>query len=44
MPFGHRNAAQTFQRFIDQVLPGLYAYIDDILIASHSPEECLQHL
>ena len=37
MPFGLRNAAQTFQRFIDQVLHGLhfsYAYIDDLLIAS----------
>ena len=36
MPFGLRNAAQTFQRFIDQVLRDLtfcYAYIDDILIA-----------
>ena len=32
-PFGLRNAAQTFQRFIDQVLRGLhfcYAYIDDL--------------
>lgn len=39
MPFGLRNAAQTFQRFIDHVLQGLdfvYAYIDDILIASTS--------
>ena len=47
MPFGLRNAAQTFQRFIDQVLRGLhfcYAYIDDILIASTSPEEHKQHL
>ena len=44
MPFGLRNAAQTFQRFIDQVLRGLhfcYAYIDDLLIASTSPEERL---
>ena len=40
MPFGLRNAAQTFQRFIDQVLQGLpfsYAYLDDLLIASSSP-------
>ena len=36
-PFGLRNAAQSFQRFIDQVLHGLdftYAYLDNILIAS----------
>ena len=42
MPFGLRNAAQTFQRFIDQILRGLpfcYAYIDDLLIASATPEE-----
>ena len=47
MPFGLRNAAQTFQRFIDQVLRGLtfcYAYIDDLLIASTSLEEHKTHL
>ena len=36
MPFGLRNAAQTFQRFIDEVLRDLhfsYAYIDDVLMA-----------
>ena len=47
MPFGLRNAAQTFQRFIDQVLQGLhfsYAYIDDLLIASHCSEEHKEHL
>jgi cleavage and polyadenylation specificity factor subunit 1 len=47
MPFGLRNAAQTFQRFIDHVLRGfdfVYAYIDDLLIASSSPEEHMQHL
>ena len=41
MPFGLRNAAQTFQRFMDQVLHGLtsvYVYIDDVLIASTTPE------
>ena len=47
MPFGLRNAAQTFQRFIDEVLRGLdfvYAYIDDLLIASSSEAEHLEHL
>ncbi|CAH8493835.1 unnamed protein product [Dicrocoelium dendriticum] len=47
MPFGLRNAAQTFQRFIDQVLRGLdfvYAYIDDILVASSNHDEHLSHL
>ena len=47
MPFGLRNAAQTFQRFIDTVLRGLdfvYPYIDDILVASSSPDEHEQHL
>lgn len=47
MSFGLRNAAQTFQRFIDEVTRGLdfcYAYIDDILIASSSEEEHLAHL
>ena len=47
MPFGLRNAAQTFQRFIDEVLRGLhftYAYVDNVLIASGSPEEHQDHL
>ena len=47
MPFGLRNAAQTFQRFIDQVLrdlPFVYAYIDDLLVASNSTEEHYSHL
>ena len=47
MPFGLRNAAQTFQRFIDQVVRGLpfvYAYLDDLLIASTSAEEHHTHL
>lgn len=47
MPFGLRNAAQTFQRFIDEVLWGLsfaYAYVDDVLVASKSAEEHKDHL
>ena len=47
MPFGLRNAAQTFQRFMDQVLrgvPSAYTYIDDVLIASSNPEQHLQDL
>jgi hypothetical protein len=47
MPFGLHNAAQTFQRFMDEVLHGLhfaYAYIDDVLIASTSAEEHERHL
>lgn len=47
MNFGLRNAAQTFQRFIDSVVRGLdfcYAYLDDVLIASSSIEEHKKHL
>ena len=47
MPFGLRNAAQTFQHFMDQVLHGLdfcYVYIDYVLIASQTPEEHKVHL
>ena len=47
MPFGLRNAAQTFQRFIDEVLRGLpfvFAYIDDLLITSPDEEAHKTHL
>ena len=47
MPFGLRNAAQTFQRFMDQVLRGLpfcFVYLDDLLIASPDMNTHLQHL
>lgn len=47
MPFGLRNAAQTFQRFMDEVLRGIpyaYAYIDDILVASTDGDTHKQHL
>jgi hypothetical protein len=42
MSFGLRNAAQTFQHFMDEILKDLdfcFAYLDDILVFSHSPEE-----
>ena len=41
MPFGLRNAAQTFQRFLDDVLRGLdcgNGYMDDVLVASRDME------
>ena len=47
MPFGLRNAAQTFQRFMDSVCRGpdfIFVYQDDILVASCSSEERHQHL
>ena len=47
MPFGLRNAAQTFQRFMDEVTRGLdfvYVYIDDILVASTNALEHEVHL
>lgn len=47
MTFGLRNAAQTFQRFIDNVLRGLdfaFPYLDDILVASSSPEKHIDDL
>ena len=42
MPFGLKNAAQTFQRLMDNVtaqLPRVFAYIDDVLVASPSAAE-----
>ncbi|KAK4472197.1 hypothetical protein MN116_000501 [Schistosoma mekongi] len=47
MPFGLTNAPQTFRLFIDTVLRGLhfvYAYIDDLMIASTTPEEHVEYL
>ena len=46
MPFGLRNAAQTFQRFINVTrgLEGVFAYIDDILVASTSEADHARHL
>jgi len=47
MPFGLKNAVQTFQRLMDSVLwdlPFLFVYLDDILVASTSKVEHLFHL
>ena len=47
MPFGLRNAAQTFQRFINEVFSGLdfvFVYLDDVLIASVDEEEHIRYL
>ena len=47
MPFGLRNAAQTFQRFIDEVtqgLPFVYVYLDNLLVARTSEAEHSDHL
>ena len=42
MQLGLRNAGQTFQCFMDEVLEGLeycFVYVDDVLIGSKSQEE-----
>ena len=47
MPFGLRNAAQTFQRFMDSLfkhLPLVFCYLDDLIIASDTLEEHHKHL
>ena len=47
MPFGLRNAAQSFQRFMDNIfrdLPFVFVYIDDILVASANENERCRHL
>lgn len=47
MTFGLRNAGQTFQRFVDEMLRGLdftYAYLDDFLIFSKDQETHKDHL
>ena len=46
-PFGLKNAAQAFQRLMDTVCRGLdftFVYLDDILVASRSEQEHLEHL
>ena len=37
MPFGLKNAGQTFQRFMDDILAGIphvFIYLDDVLVTS----------
>lgn len=46
MQFFLRNKSQTFQKFIDEVLRSLsfiFAYVDNLLNASSSWEEQLDH-
>lgn len=47
LPFGLKNASQTFQRFMNAILddlPFASAYLDDILIASKTQKEHQDHL
>jgi hypothetical protein len=47
MPFGLKNAAQTFQHLMDKLfrhLPFVFVYLDDILIASKDLTEHMRHL
>ena len=47
MPFGLRNAASTFQRFIDEVVRVLnfvFTYVDDLLVASNTEENYVKQL
>ena len=46
-PFGLKNAGKTFQRFIKEVtngLPDVFAYVDDILVASNNLVDCINAL
>lgn len=47
MPFGLKNATQTFQRYMDYIFRGLdyvFIYIDDILIMSENDAQHRDHL
>ncbi|XP_049519403.1 uncharacterized protein LOC125943898 [Dermacentor silvarum] len=47
MPYGLKNAAHNFQRFMNEVTRGLlfvFVYLDDILVASKTREEHGNHL
>ena len=47
MPFGLKNAAQSFQRLMDSILrdiPSVFIYLDDILVFSKNKKEHAEHL
>ena len=46
MPFGLKNAAQTFQRLMDSILHDIrvFIYLDDILMSSSNKTEHADHL
>lgn len=47
MPFGLRNATQTFQRYMNQIfhqLDFVFVYIDDILIFSENKDQHIKHI
>ena len=47
IPFGLKNAAATFQQFIDNVLEDMnnaIAYVDNIIVFSKTLEEHIKHL
>lgn len=47
MPFGLRNAAQTFRRFMDKLLGDMFfvqRYIDDMIMASPDLKSHEQHV
>lgn len=47
MPFELQNSAQMFERFIDHIicdLPFVCTYIDNLLVASHTPQKYKQHI
>ena len=47
MPFGLKNAAQTFQRVMDRIfigLPFVFIYLDDVLVVSWNRKLHTKHL
>lgn len=47
MPFGLRNATQTFQRYMDSIFRNMdyvFCYLDDILIFSENEDQHEQHV